>query len=280
MQWRVVRGVRLAESRVVTNGAALPQCQYGVTGTKDFLLLHNGGISVLEYFQYLDYCFTLKLKSSLRNTCFFNSVCRPCLSNVDTSTFRWVTCLRTQCFLGVICSSLGIYRNTITYCGCQPQSVPTLVGRRLMITGQWWSNGIFIFVLKIWTEIKVQRLPLQHFLPCCSIATFPGLFLNLQYVVGLLFFRLITDTEEGVNVEVNNQGSYNTVCVELDMASLAVNTLIQVTWFELSSCSFLMLSPLKLMVHLLWPNQHQIQYQELTTVKLDVNNIGLDLGEK
>ena len=43
------------------------------------------------------------------------------------------------------------------------------------------------------------------------------------------FVRLITDTEEGVNVEVNNQGSYNTVCVELDMASLAVNTLIQVS---------------------------------------------------
>ena len=52
--------------------------------------------------------------------------------------------------------------------------------------------------------------------------------LKLQYAVGS-FFRLITDTEEGVNVEVNNPGSYNTVSVELDMASLAVNTLIQVT---------------------------------------------------
>ena len=46
---------------------------------------------------------------------------------------------------------------------------------------------------------------------------------------GIFFFRLITDTEEGVNVEVNNPGSYNTVSVELDMASLAVNTLIQVS---------------------------------------------------
>ena len=53
--------------------------------------------------------------------------------------------------------------------------------------------------------------------------------LKLQYAVGSFIFRLITDTEEGVNVEVNNPGSCNTVSVELDMASLAVNTLIQVT---------------------------------------------------
>ena len=89
-----------------------------------------------------------------------------------------------------------------------------------------------------------------------------------------LFFRLITDTEEGVNVEVNNPGSYNTVSVELDMASLAVNTLIQVSWFELSSCSFLMLSALKLMVQSLRP-------ETCTEVKMDVNGIGLlDFGEE
>lgn len=46
---------------------------------------------------------------------------------------------------------------------------------------------------------------------------------------------MITETEEGVNVEVNNAGSYNTVCVELDMASLAVNTLIQVSKLYSSS---------------------------------------------
>ncbi len=40
--------------------------------------------------------------------------------------------------------------------------------------------------------------------------------------------RMLTETEEGVTLDVNHPGTYNTVCVELDMASLAVNTLIQV----------------------------------------------------
>ena len=41
-------------------------------------------------------------------------------------------------------------------------------------------------------------------------------------------FRLLTEFEESSSVEVNTSGFYNTVCVELDMASLAVNTLMQV----------------------------------------------------
>jgi len=39
----------------------------------------------------------------------------------------------------------------------------------------------------------------------------------------------MTEFEEGQTLEVNKPGSYNTVCVELDIVSLAVNTLIQVT---------------------------------------------------
>ena len=40
--------------------------------------------------------------------------------------------------------------------------------------------------------------------------------------------RLLTEFEEGSSVDVNQSGCYPTVCVELDMASLAVNTLLQV----------------------------------------------------
>ena len=41
--------------------------------------------------------------------------------------------------------------------------------------------------------------------------------------------RLLSESEESGAVEVNNAGCYSTVCVELDVTSLAVNTLIQVT---------------------------------------------------
>jgi len=33
--------------------------------------------------------------------------------------------------------------------------------------------------------------------------------------------------DEGFSVEINKPGCYNTVCVELDIISLAINTLIQ-----------------------------------------------------
>ena len=39
--------------------------------------------------------------------------------------------------------------------------------------------------------------------------------------------RLMTEFEESSSVEVNVPGCYNTVCLELDIASLAVNTLMQ-----------------------------------------------------
>lgn len=44
----------------------------------------------------------------------------------------------------------------------------------------------------------------------------------------LTCFRLCTDFDETAGVEVNNVGCYSTVCVEIDIASLAVNTIIEV----------------------------------------------------
>ncbi len=44
-----------------------------------------------------------------------------------------------------------------------------------------------------------------------------------------LYLRMLTEIEEKATMDVNASGCYNTMCVELDMASLAVNTLIQVT---------------------------------------------------
>ena len=40
--------------------------------------------------------------------------------------------------------------------------------------------------------------------------------------------RLVTEFDESGGVELNQSGFYQTVCVDLDMASLAVNTLLQV----------------------------------------------------
>ena len=40
---------------------------------------------------------------------------------------------------------------------------------------------------------------------------------------------MLTEFEESSSIEINNPGSYSAVCVELDMASLAVNTLLQVS---------------------------------------------------
>jgi hypothetical protein len=41
--------------------------------------------------------------------------------------------------------------------------------------------------------------------------------------------RLVTEPEESNIVEVNKSGSYPTICVELDMASLPINTLLEVS---------------------------------------------------
>ena len=52
---------------------------------------------------------------------------------------------------------------------------------------------------------------------------------NLALSVSPLFLcRLLSESEESCAVEVNNPGCYSAVCVELDVASIAVNTLIQV----------------------------------------------------
>ncbi|XP_013399576.1 DNA polymerase epsilon catalytic subunit A [Lingula anatina] len=39
--------------------------------------------------------------------------------------------------------------------------------------------------------------------------------------------RLLTEFEESSSIEINNSGSYSTVCIELDLASLAVNTILE-----------------------------------------------------
>ena len=36
------------------------------------------------------------------------------------------------------------------------------------------------------------------------------------------------EPEETTSTDINNPGAYSTVCVELDVASLAVNTIIEV----------------------------------------------------
>jgi len=43
----------------------------------------------------------------------------------------------------------------------------------------------------------------------------------------MMFVRLMMEFDEGFSVEINKPGCYNTVCVELDIISLAINTLIQ-----------------------------------------------------
>ena len=40
--------------------------------------------------------------------------------------------------------------------------------------------------------------------------------------------RLCMELEESVNADMNNKGTYNSVCVELEITSLAVNTIIEV----------------------------------------------------
>ena len=45
--------------------------------------------------------------------------------------------------------------------------------------------------------------------------------------------------DEGFSVELNKPGCYNTVCVELDIISLAINTLIQVNASFIQSFSTL-----------------------------------------
>ena len=44
-----------------------------------------------------------------------------------------------------------------------------------------------------------------------------------------ILHRLGMESEETTSTEINNPGAYSTVCVELDVASLAVNTIIEVS---------------------------------------------------
>lgn len=53
-----------------------------------------------------------------------------------------------------------------------------------------------------------------------------------------LYFRLCSEFEEGQTLDVNNPGCYPTVCVELDLASLAVNTIIEVMSMLISLCQY------------------------------------------
>lgn len=41
-------------------------------------------------------------------------------------------------------------------------------------------------------------------------------------------FRLCMELEESSVVEVNNPGAYSTVCVDVELTSLAVNTIVEV----------------------------------------------------
>ena len=50
----------------------------------------------------------------------------------------------------------------------------------------------------------------------------------IQIKADFVVFRLCTELEESANCELNHDGAYPTVCVELDIASLAVNTIIEV----------------------------------------------------
>lgn len=43
------------------------------------------------------------------------------------------------------------------------------------------------------------------------------------------------ELEESTSVEVNNPGTFPTVCVELGISSLAVNTIIEVPTIELNN---------------------------------------------
>lgn len=43
----------------------------------------------------------------------------------------------------------------------------------------------------------------------------------------IYFHRLLTECEESSSVVTNNPGCYSTVCIELNIDGLAVNTLLQ-----------------------------------------------------
>ena len=51
---------------------------------------------------------------------------------------------------------------------------------------------------------------------------------DIYLYVYMYLHRLVTEFDESGGVELNESGFYQTVCVDLDMASLAVNTLLQV----------------------------------------------------
>lgn len=46
--------------------------------------------------------------------------------------------------------------------------------------------------------------------------------------ISVILSRLCMELEESTSVEVNNPGTFPTVCVELGISSLAVNTIIEV----------------------------------------------------
>lgn len=52
-----------------------------------------------------------------------------------------------------------------------------------------------------------------------------GRITNHYYCVS---FRLVTEFDEGGSLQVNQAGCYSTVCVELGLDALAVNTVLQV----------------------------------------------------
>ena len=49
-----------------------------------------------------------------------------------------------------------------------------------------------------------------------------------MFLTQLTFFRLVTELDERGSVELNSPGCYSTICVELSVDGLAVNTILQV----------------------------------------------------
>ena len=45
------------------------------------------------------------------------------------------------------------------------------------------------------------------------------------------YYRIVTEMDEGGSPEINQPGCYSTVCVELSLDALAVNTVLQVRSF-------------------------------------------------
>lgn len=215
-QWEPLWGVRLAASWFQANGATLSERWHGVASKFHlsfvcsllFIPVQRMSWSVVG-----SYCW-----DENRDESFFYSA--KVVTVVDqlknVNLFLSGDAGTVQIFphpRGKHTSGYHTVRMWLVLCKTSPKAQPPFVGlndweTRFRRQRGWWQQ----------VTTSCQWVPFY----CKSVKGSFGLFNKV------LSDRLITETEEGVNVEVNNPGSYNTVCMELDMASLAVNTLIQV----------------------------------------------------